>query len=132
MALTNRVLHLFRGCLRPLIWLLHVHWSPVEQVWDTKGWLSSRNASPLLESGAIDFAGGLVVHFVGGLSGFWGALILGPRIGRYVDGKLVHIPGHSTSLVVLGRYVIGVVLAKVTACCSSRVCMVRGVSRGAC
>lgn len=76
-----------------------------QQVWDTKGWLSAHNVSPLLGSGMIDFAGSSIVHVVGGLSGLWGALIVGPRTGRFVNGVATPFPGHNVALIVLGWYV---------------------------
>ncbi|KAK1870444.1 hypothetical protein I4F81_012903 [Pyropia yezoensis] len=50
----------------------------------------------------IDFAGSSIVHVVGGLSGLWGALIVGPRTGRFVNGVATPFPGHKVALIVLG------------------------------
>ncbi|CAO2046638.1 unnamed protein product [Urochloa humidicola] len=82
------------------------HW-----VWSADGWVSAgRTSGPLLfGSGVIDFAGSGVVHLVGGVAGFWGALIVGPRLGRFdAHGKLVPIRfrAHSASLVVLGTFLL--------------------------
>ncbi|GAB0498463.1 hypothetical protein MMPV_009807 [Pyropia vietnamensis] len=71
-------------------------------VWDSHGWLCTQNANPLLGSGMIDFAGSALVHVVGGLCGLWGALIVGPRSGRFVNGVVTPFLGHNVSLVVLG------------------------------
>lgn len=60
----------------------------------------------LAEEGFQDFAGSAVVHGVGGFAGLAGALILGPRIGRYVDGKSVPIPGHNITLAGLGVFIL--------------------------
>jgi Amt family ammonium transporter len=49
-----------------------------------------------------DYAGSLGVHVLGGLVGLIGALYMGPRIGKYVDGKPTPIPGHNIPLAVLG------------------------------
>jgi Amt family ammonium transporter len=47
------------------------------------GWLSPSFTHPLFGSGAIDFAGGNVVHIVGGVASFIGVWFCGPRIGRF-------------------------------------------------
>ena len=49
-----------------------------------------------------DFAGSTVVHYQGALAGLAGALLLGPRIGKYVDGKPQPIPGHNMAFTTLG------------------------------
>ncbi|KAL0368529.1 UNVERIFIED_CONTAM: Ammonium transporter 1 member 1 [Sesamum calycinum] len=61
----------------------------------------------LFGSGVIDFAGSGVVHMVGGIAGLYGALIEGPRIGRFDhEGRAVALRGHSASLVVLGTFLL--------------------------
>lgn len=60
----------------------------------------------LAELGALDFAGSGVVHAVGGLLAFVAAAVLGPRIGRYKDGRLQEIKGHSATFVVLGTFLL--------------------------
>lgn len=63
------------------------------------GWLSNL--------GFLDFAGDTVVHSVGGWAALSGAIILGPRIGKYgKDGKVNAIPGHSMSLAVIGLFIL--------------------------
>jgi Amt family ammonium transporter len=64
------------------------HW-----VWGG-GWLS--------ELGFKDFAGSTVVHSVGGWAALIGAAILGPRMGKYIDGQATAIPGHNMSIATLG------------------------------
>nr|WP_294490222.1 ammonium transporter family protein [uncultured Anaerosporobacter sp.] len=69
------------------------HW-----VWGG-GWLA--------DLGFVDFAGDTVVHSVGGWAALAGALILGPRIGKYdKKGKVKAIPGHNMSLAVIGLFVL--------------------------
>lgn len=53
-----------------------------------------------------DFAGSAVVHGVGGFAGLAGALILGPRIGRYINGKSIPMPGHSLPIAALGVFIL--------------------------
>lgn len=56
--------------------------------------------------GYHDFAGSGVVHIMGGLLGLTAAWILGSRKGRYKDGKPIPIPGHDTTYVVLGAFIL--------------------------
>ncbi len=76
-----------------LIYPIVTHW-----VWGG-GWLSS--------IGFFDFAGSGVVHMLGGTAAFAGALVVGPRIGKYsADGKPRTIPGHSVTLGALGVFIL--------------------------
>ncbi|KAL1214919.1 Ammonium transporter 1 member 2 [Cardamine amara subsp. amara] len=80
------------------------HW-----FWSSDGWASATRSDNnlLFGSGAIDFAGSGVVHMVGGIAGLWGALVEGPRIGRFDrSGRSVALRGHSASLVVLGTFLL--------------------------
>ncbi|PPR91861.1 hypothetical protein GOBAR_AA28817 [Gossypium barbadense] len=79
------------------------HW-----FWATDGWASASRADDFLfGSGVIDFAGSGVVHVVGGVAGLWGALIEGPRIGRFDhSGRSVALRGHSATLVVIGTFML--------------------------
>ena len=57
--------------------------------------------------GFIDFAGSSVVHSVGGWAALAGAIVLGPRIGKYTkDGKPRAIPGHNLTLAALGTFIL--------------------------
>jgi Amt family ammonium transporter len=56
--------------------------------------------------GFIDFAGSTVVHSVGGWAALAGAIVIGPRIGKYVDGKTKAIPGHNITLGALGVFIL--------------------------
>ncbi len=62
----------------------------------------------LLQDGFQDFAGSSIVHLQGALAALAGALLLGPRIGRFRDGKSVPIPGHSMPLMILGVIILWV------------------------
>lgn len=86
-----------------LIYPVVVHWA-----WDTNGWMSAFNADPGLPgNGYIDFAGSGVVHTVGGIAGLMGAIIVGPRIGKFgKDGSINAIPGHNMSIAVLGMFIL--------------------------
>jgi len=62
------------------------------------GWLAAK--------GMFDFAGSTVVHSVGGWAALAGILVLGPRFGKYANGKTNPIPGHNLSLATLGAFVL--------------------------
>jgi len=65
------------------------------------GWLAQR------EFPFSDFAGSTVVHATGGWAALMGAIVLGPRLGKYgADGKPRAIPGHSIPFVVLGAFIL--------------------------
>ena len=80
-----------------VIYPIHGHW-----VWGG-GWLSTLP----LGVGAVDFAGSGAVHAVGGFVALAGAIVLGPRFGRYdKNGKPQAIPGHSVTLAALGVFIL--------------------------
>ncbi len=58
------------------------------------------------EMGFWDFAGSTLVHSVGGWGALAGIIILGPRLGKYVDGKVVDKPGSSVPLAVIGVFLL--------------------------
>jgi Amt family ammonium transporter len=62
----------------------------------------------LLQDGFQDFAGSSIVHLQGALAALAGTLVLGPRIGKFRDGKAVPIPGHSMPLMILGVMILWV------------------------
>lgn len=71
------------------------------------GWLQNLGRSLGLGNGAVDFAGSGVVHMIGGAVGLAGALVLGPRIGKFNrDGSANAIPGHNIPMGVLGTIVL--------------------------
>ncbi|GAL87006.1 ammonium transporter [Sporocytophaga myxococcoides] len=53
-----------------------------------------------------DFAGSTVVHSVGGWSALAGVIVLGPRIGKYVDNRIIPLPGHSMPLATVGVFLL--------------------------
>ncbi len=72
---------------------------PIAGSWKWNGgWLDSL--------GFIDFAGSSIVHSVGAWAGLVGAMLLGPRIGKFKDGKPQAMPGHSMSLATLGALIL--------------------------
>ena len=73
---------------------------PISGSWQWGGgWLS--------EMGFSDFAGSTVVHSVGGWAALAGAIVLGPRIGKYSkDGKVIPIPGSNLALATLGTFIL--------------------------
>ncbi len=84
---------LFSFVLTLVIYPVVGHW-----IWGG-GWLA--------DLGFLDFAGDSVVHSVGGWAALAGALILGPRHGKYdKNGKPRAIPGHNMSLAVIGLFVL--------------------------
>jgi len=56
--------------------------------------------------GFIDFAGSSIVHSVGAWAGLVGAMLLGPRIGKFKDGKPQAMPGHNMSIATLGALIL--------------------------
>lgn len=75
---------------------------PISGFWKWGGgWLDAM--------GFYDFAGSLVVHAVGGFAGLAGAIVLGPRIGKFgADGKAKALPGHNLPLATLGVFILWV------------------------
>ena len=72
---------------------------PISGSWQWNGgWLS--------EMGFIDFAGSSIVHSVGAWAGVVGAMLLGPRIGKYVNGKTQAMPGHNMAIATLGALIL--------------------------
>ncbi len=83
-----------------LPYCLYANW-----VWGG-GWLAQMGKNWNLGHGAVDFAGSGVVHAMGGFIGLAGAIIIGPRIGKYVDGKPQAIPGHDLPMVIAGTFIL--------------------------
>ncbi|SFL17888.1 ammonium transporter [Shimia haliotis] len=72
---------------------------PISGSWQWGGgWLSERGFS--------DFAGSTIVHSVGGWAALAGALVLGPRIGKYKNGRTIPMPGSNLALATLGTFIL--------------------------
>jgi Amt family ammonium transporter len=88
---------LFALVLTAIIYPISGSWQ-----WNTNdggaGWLS--------QLGFIDFAGSSIVHSVGAWAGLVGAMLLGPRIGKYVNGKTQAMPGHNMAIATLGALIL--------------------------
>jgi len=56
--------------------------------------------------GFLDFAGSTVVHSVGGWAALAGALVLGPRLGKYVESRVIPMPGANLPLATLGTFIL--------------------------
>ena len=84
----------YSGVISLVVYPIEAGW-----VWNGQGWLA--------QLGCVDFAGSIVIHMVGGISALVGAIILGPRIGKYgKNGKVNAIPGHSITLGALGVFIL--------------------------
>ncbi|MDX6503529.1 MAG: ammonium transporter, Amt family [Gaiellaceae bacterium] len=89
------------GVYFTIIYSIVSHW-----IWSPRGWLFT---GKFLNNhiGMQDFAGSTVVHYQGALAGLAGALILGPRIGKFgKDGRANPIPGHNIPFAVLGTLIL--------------------------
>lgn len=72
---------------------------PIEASWQWGGgWLS--------EAGFSDFAGSTLVHAAGGFAALAGAIVLGPRLGKYKDGRVNPMPGSNLALATLGTFIL--------------------------
>ncbi|WP_420004191.1 ammonium transporter [Arenibacterium sp. LLYu02] len=72
---------------------------PMEASWQWGGGFLS-------EMGFNDFAGSTLVHAAGGFAALAGALVLGPRIGRYKEGRVIPMPGSNLALATLGTFIL--------------------------
>lgn len=84
-----------------LVYPLYANW-----VWGG-GWLSQLGKNFGFGHGHVDFAGSSVVHLTGGVAAFVGAMVLGPRLGKYkADGTPNAIPGHHIPMAVVGCFIL--------------------------
>ena len=84
-----------------VVYPLYANW-----VWGA-GWLSQLGAQFGLGHGHVDFAGSSVVHMVGGVAALAGAIVIGPRLGKYTkDGESVAMPGHDIPMAIAGTFIL--------------------------
>ncbi len=71
------------------------------------GWLSQLGVNLGLGHGHVDFAGSSVVHMTGGVTALAGAIVLGPRIGKFRrDGAIGLLPGHNLPMAIVGTLIL--------------------------
>jgi len=82
---------------------------PIQGSWEWGGgWLNSEGFASTFGAEFSDFAGSTLVHSTGGWAALTGAIILGPRLGRYTGGGIKPMPGSSMPLATLGTFVLWV------------------------
>ena len=90
---------IYSGAISLFVYPIEAGW-----VWNSQGWL--------VKLGFHDFAGSAAIHSVGGITALIGAIMVGPRLGKYVKdkagkvGKVNAIPGHSITLGALGCFIL--------------------------
>ena len=89
---------IYSGIISLVVYPIEAGW-----VWNSQGWL--------VNLGFIDFAGSAAIHTVGGTAALIGAIMVGPRIGKYIkgkDGKIAvrAIPGHNLAIGALGVFIL--------------------------
>jgi ammonium transporter, Amt family len=75
------------------IYPLYGHWA-----WNENGWLA--------QMGFVDFAGSTVVHSIGAWVGLAGTIILGPRLGKFKNGKIKHFAPSNHNFIVFGVFIL--------------------------
>ena len=84
-----------------LLYPLYGNW-----VWGG-GWLSTLGKNFGLGHGVVDFAGSGVVHCMGGMVALAGAIVIGPRIGKFKkDGSSRAFPGHNIPMAIIGTIIL--------------------------
>ncbi len=84
-----------------LLYPLYANW-----VWGG-GWLSSLGQNFGLGHGHVDFAGSSVVHMTGGVTALAGAVVVGPRAGKFrKDGTIALMEGHNLPMAIMGTFVL--------------------------
>jgi Amt family ammonium transporter len=88
---------IYGGFVSMLLYPVYGNW-----VWGG-GWLSQLGSAFGLGHGHVDFAGSSVVHMTGGVAALAGAIVLGPRVGKFRrDGTVSVIPGHNLPMALIG------------------------------
>ncbi len=83
------------------VYPLHANW-----VWGG-GWLAQLGKNFGLGHGMVDFAGSSVVHLTGGVAALAGAMVLGPRLGKFKkDGTPNAMPGHHIPMAITGVFIL--------------------------
>ena len=88
----------YSAVISAVVYPIEAHW-----IWGPDGWLTAM--------GFHDYAGSCAIHMVGGIAALIGAIILGPRIGKFVKGKdgkiqVTAFPGHNVALGALGVFIL--------------------------
>ena len=88
----------YSGVISAVVYPIEAHW-----IWGPDGWLTAM--------GFHDYAGSCAIHMVGGIAALIGAIILGPRLGKFVKGKdgeikVTAFPGHNVALGALGVFIL--------------------------
>lgn len=90
---------IYSGVISLFVYPIEAGW-----IWNSQGWLA--------QSGFHDFAGSAAIHSVGGITALIGAIMVGPRLGKYIKDKsgkvkkVNAIPGHSITLGALGCFIL--------------------------
>ena len=88
----------YSAVISAVVYPIEAHW-----IWGPDGWLTAM--------GFHDYAGSCAIHMVGGIAALIGAIILGPRIGKFVKGKdgkiqVTAFPGHNLTIGALGVFIL--------------------------
>jgi len=86
--------------LTAIIYPIVVYWT-----WSGSGWLYG-GEDAITDIGYYDFAGSGIVHMTGGIGALCGAIVLGPRLGRFDAGKEDEFAPHNVPLLVLGTFIL--------------------------
>lgn len=90
---------IYSVAITAIIYPVFGHWAWGNLLLDQPSWLA--------DMGFIDFAGSTVVHSVGGWAALAGAIVVGPRLGKYsLDGSPRAIPGHNLGMAALGVFIL--------------------------